>query len=81
MTANKEFTDKLLNILNSSSSRTVGTKYTKSVAKLFDMYSLADIKDSLEQLPADKYTYKLYKDFKSDRILGFEIRDKTRNPS
>jgi hypothetical protein len=81
MTANKEFTDKLLNILNSSSSRTVGTKYTKSVAKLFDMYSLADIKDSLEQLPADKYTYKLYKDFKSDRILGFGIRDKTRNPS
>lgn len=81
MTANKEFTDKLLNILNSSSSRTVGTKYTKSVAKLFDMYSLADIKDSLEQLPADKYTYKLYKDFKSDRILGFGTRDKTRNPS
>ncbi|MCG0674739.1 hypothetical protein IMAU20009_02634 [Lactiplantibacillus plantarum] len=81
MTANKEFTDKLLNILNSSSSRTVGTKYTKSVAKLFDMYSLADIKGSLEQLPADKYTYKLYKDFKSDRILGFGIRDKTRNPS
>ncbi|WP_143449772.1 hypothetical protein [Limosilactobacillus reuteri] len=81
MTENKEFTDKLLNILNSSSSRTVGTKYTKSVAKLFDMYSLADIKDSLEQLPADKYTYKLYKDFKSDRILGFGIRDKTRNPS
>ena len=81
MTANKEFTDKLLNILNFSSSRTVGTKYTKSVAKLFDMYSLADIKDSLEQLPADKYTYKLYKDFKSDRILGFGIRDKTRNPS
>ncbi len=81
MTANKEFTDNLLNILNSSSSRTVGTKYTKSVAKLFDIYSLADIKDSLEQLPADKYTYKLYKDFKSDRILGFGIRDKTRNPS
>ncbi|MCG0659579.1 hypothetical protein [Lactiplantibacillus plantarum] len=81
MTVNKEFTDKLLNILDSSSSRTVGTKYTKSVAKLFNMYSLADIQDSLKQLPADKYTYKLYEDFKSNRILGFGIRDNSRNPS
>lgn len=81
MTVNKEFTDKLLAILNASSNRTVGTKYTKSVLELFNTYSLGDIKDSLKQLPSDRYTYQLYDDFEGDRVLGFGIRDNSRNPS
>ncbi|GAF37618.1 hypothetical protein FD41_GL000115 [Lentilactobacillus farraginis DSM 18382 = JCM 14108] len=81
MTINKEFTDRLLNILDASPNRVVGTKYTKSVLNLFNKYPLADIKDSLNKLPADKYTYHLYEDFEHDRISGFGVRDDSRNPS
>ena len=73
MTVNKEFLDKVLKLLDENPNKVIGTKYTPEAGKLFNEYSIVDIRDSLKSLDKSVYETRIYESFEMAIVTGFAL--------
>lgn len=74
MAINKEFLDKVLKLLDESPDKIIGTKHTPEAGKLFNEYSIVDIRDSLKSLDQSIYETMIYESFEMATVTGFGLK-------